>query len=426
MNVRSNPNWRVLGITGVALGLILSVVMGFSGAFSPSRANATTFTADDCAVFLGYPDRDSADQAFLNACVHAFRPYIASTPTESASPSSSPTMTPTTSPSPTPSATPTPVVHDTYYVDGNQLKDPNGARVIPRGVENSFWNVSWLPYASVTEAAKTGANTFRMLPFYLNTPPCSGCGKLTVAQMEDLIQRGIAAHMLVDIAIDGGATSVYLRPEIKTMLMRYSSKIVIHAKGESYESTDAAWRDASITAIQQMRAYGYTMPLYIMSRQGGRDLRAIINEGANVVAADPLHNTLLGWQAYWGSNGGYQSQQQMTLTEAMNSAASLPFPVQVGLAYRSDPWASSQITPFQDLMRQAQELSLGWLWWDWRTGADNLTTDGFFGHWATAASGGAPCAAPCVPSTALGRLVSLDDPNSISHTAVRTAYMLAA
>jgi mannan endo-1,4-beta-mannosidase len=296
----------------------------------------------------------------------------------------------------------------TYRTRGRFLFDPNGSKVVVRGVEQVFWDASWLPTSLVTEVGKSGANAVRVLPYYLQDTP-TGEPKSTLAQIEDMIRRGIAAHMLVDIAIDGGRdTAVYLRSEVKELLQRYQRFIVIHAMGESYVDTDEEWVAQAKQTISSMRQAGYTAPLYIMSRTGGRNLPTLLDRGQSVVDADPLHNVVFGWQAYWGSDNHYQNAYGLSLSSAMRRAAEAPFPIQVGIIHHSDPQDNSpQTVPYGELLRLAHELSLGWLWWDWRMGVDDLTTDGRFGNW-----------------TQRGLDVVVGGTYSILKTSVRTVFQL--
>jgi hypothetical protein len=263
--------------------------------------------------------------------------------------------------------------------------DPQGARVVVRGPEQVLWNAGWLPNSLVSDIGRTGANTVRILPYYLGATP-TGEPRNTLAQIEDQIRRGIAAHMLVDVAIDGGRdTSVWLRPEVRALMLKYERWIVVHAMGESYEGTDAAWATRAKSVVSSLRAAGYRMPLYVMSREGGRNLPTVLAQGAAVVAADPLHNVVLGWQAYWGSNGGYQNAYGMTLEQAFARVAAAAFPIQVGLIWHSDHQipGDQQTIPYASLITLAQSNALSWLWWDYRMGRDNLTQSGTFGQWTS-------------------------------------------
>lgn len=428
--MKLNP--RVGALLSV-LALCASVLVAGTIAAVPAASSSVSY--EDCQAALGYPDRTEADVAWLNDCVHALRPYVAPTPT--ATPEATATPTPTASgPGPITTTTttapvtptPTPALPLRYQVNGRWLYDPAGYRVIPRGVEQNFSTQGWLPNSVATEIGRTGANAIRILPHYTQ-----GAGPNTIAQIEDQIKRGVNAKMMVDVAIDGGRDSaVFLRPEVKALLLKYQRYIVIHAKGESYESTEAAWVTASNAVIDSLRGAGITSPLYIMANQGGRNLPTLLHRAADVEAHDPLHNVVFGWQAYWGSNNAYQNQyacptSPCTLTMALQAAAAATVPIQLGLIYRSDPQDnSSQVTPVSALMQQANELQLGWLWWDGRQGIDNLSFDGIMadGHWATPGMNG-PCSSPCQPNLALGKMVAIDDPGSIQKTAIRSPWLLA-
>jgi len=50
---------------------------------------------------------------------------------------------------------------------------------------------------------------------------------------------------------------------------------------------------------------GYEVPLTVTAKQFGRDLPSLFEYGEEILASDPLDNTFLGWQAYWGTSGYY-------------------------------------------------------------------------------------------------------------------------
>ncbi len=302
----------------------------------------------------------------------------------------------------------------TYRTSGRWLLDPLGVKVIGRGVEQAYWRAPWLATSYVDEIARTGANQVRVLPYLTGRTP-TGDPNATLADVEDMIQRAIRGHMLCDLAIDGGQVlDTWLRPDVLALLGRYEQHLVVHALGESYAETNTAWRESAIATVRRLRDAGLRMPLTVMSRQGGRNLPCLLEQGLAVVDADPLHNVICGWQAYWGSAKGYQREYGMELHEAMQYAAGAEVPIQVGLVYRSDPATSPQKVPFPDLMRWAQELQLSYWWWDWRMGIDNLSRTGKFGDWASATEG------PGADGYPLGVTVSTD----IAHTSVRTPYQL--
>lgn len=305
-----------------------------------------------------------------------------------------------------------------YRTQGRRLYDPNGDEVRLVGAEQTLWRASWLDPAFMGEIGETGATGCRVLPYYTRETP-TGDKPASIDMIESALRWAIKGHMFVDLAIDGGQVpDVWYRPEVMALIRKYEPWLGLHLVGESSEPTDTAWARSSSTAVKRMRDQGITCPLYVMARTSGRNLKSVLKVGGQVVDADPEHNIIFGWQAYWGSDGHYQREYGMTLEQAMRAAAAAPFPIQVGLINRSDPQDNSpQTTPYLDLMRWAKELGLGWFWWDWRMGIDNLTRDGVYGHWASWNDGRDL-------GDSRARAIAVEDPNSIARTAKRTRYQL--
>lgn len=344
-----------------------------------------------------------------SVAIAAEDPVVCPTGSPTPSPTVEPTAEPTATPTPSPTIPAPPVQAATYQVVGKDLQDPNGATVEIRGLEQSMWNAGWLAPSMISDIGRTGANTVRILPYYtLNTP--TGEPRSTLAQIETMIRLGINAHMLVDVAIDGGKDpNVWLRPEVKALMLKYSKYIVVHAKGEAYEPTHDAWAAEATRVVTMLRAAGYTMPLYVMTREGGRNLPAILAKGSSIQSSDPLHRVVFGWQAYWGNNNAYQNAYGMTLAQAFSAVASAPFPIQVGLIWHTNPWDIPALTvDYAALMADAEAKHIGWLWWDYRMGKDNVTQSGVYGQWTT-----------------WGAKVVSTDPNSIQATSVRTPFQVS-
>src|SRR4029079_12189312 len=104
------------------------------------------------------------------------------------------------------------------------------------------------------------------------------------------------------------------------------------------------------------------VPLTVIANQFGRDLPSALQHGAEIVAADPLRNTIIGWQAYWGNSQFYQRRYGMSLTQGVQAAAQAALPNQRGIDRVTAP---PETMDFGAVMTAAQATSLGWLWWDW-------------------------------------------------------------
>jgi hypothetical protein len=292
---------------------------------------------------------------------------------------------------PTASTTPQAARVPTYYrVSGQNLYDACGERVVVKGIEQFFANPSVFPTGRVIpHIGYTGANTVRILPYMglPGEPHQPGWRAMSAAQVEHLIQLGLSNHMLVDVALAGGfSADIYLRPDIKAMLMKYQSRIVIHAAGEGYQSTGAQWAAHAKAVIAKLRGAGYKAPLYILANNGGRNLRTILSYGASVLASDPLRNVVFGWQAYWSGSFDnrtdfYQKLSNLSLRQAFGAIKQVPFMIQVGLSGdQADMWPK-RVDILSSLLT-VHALGLNWMWWDWAYGPGQLTVpQNYYGSW---------------------------------------------
>jgi hypothetical protein len=285
--------------------------------------------------------------------------------------------------------------------------------MVHRNVEEMLWNASWKSPQFVNEIGKTGANSV-----HLNTlivPPLPGAGvntPYTLAQVEDVINRGIQSQMLVELSLDNYSQpmniGLFERADVKALLQRYEKYIAITIKGESYDQTEQQWTDDIKNRITRVRNAGYRMPLYVLPVNGGRNLPYILNRGAELEAFDPLHNTVFVWQGYWGVGNHYQNMFGMTLDQAMQRVRDASFPVVVGIQHWSDGYdpATAQNMDWRGQMARGQAYNIGWRWWTWRQDNNNLTVHpGLFGNWSPH-----------------GAEVAITSPNSIRNTSVRTFF----
>jgi mannan endo-1,4-beta-mannosidase len=286
-------------------------------------------------------------------------------------------------------------VYPVLTVAGRRLYDTCGNPLVIRGIEVSLglgFEVNGSLSGSIEEVAKTGANAVRVLP---------DVTQLSVAQIAPIIAAAVDAGMVVFVS--PGDSTWFGRSDAQALINQYEPYIVVDALQESNFDDPTKWLSDAKTAVTTMRGYGYRVPLDVISNQYGRDLPTALGMGAVVEATDTLHNTLLGWQAYWGSSNYYQSTYNLTLGEAVQKVGQASFPIQMGLDYETDP---SETADYATLMNDAQAAAVGWLWWDWRLiGGDksnDLSSDG------TAAN-----------LTALGRDVITTQTNGIAKTAVK-------
>jgi hypothetical protein len=221
----------------------------------------------------------------------------------------------------------------------------------------------------LNQIASSGVNAVRIL-----------VGSALGTSDVDKLLNAVAAHnMVAYIAPYGSEGQGWLaHADVKAMLDKHKAYILIDAFGEPTFDDRARFLSEASSSLKRVRDLGYTVPLTVTANQFGRDLPSLFELGPQILAADPLHNTVFGWQAYWSSNGYYQNTYGYSLEEGVAAAAAAPFPVQLGLDRVTD-FPSDVTADFSTLMSATEANGIGWLWWDWYNpygNENNLTQDG--------------------------------------------------
>jgi hypothetical protein len=222
----------------------------------------------------------------------------------------------------------------------------------------------------VDQISRSGANAVRIV---------TSVSTLSVANVDQVLtlvgQKGMVAF--IDPLSDDGWLA---RSDVKTMLKKHEAYIIIDAYGEPQYDDRDSWFAEAVAALNYVRDLGYQVPLTVTANQFGRDLPSLFEYGADILAADPLDNTFLGWQAYWGQGGYYQDHYGYTLAEAVDAIVASGLPIQMGLDHVTD--LPSETADYSTLMTKAQAHGIGWLWWDWYNpygSENNLSRDGSAG-----------------------------------------------
>lgn len=270
-------------------------------------------------------------------------------------------------------AAPVAAPSDTMRTSGRRLLDACGNVFVTRGVEQIFGNQlpegnDWL--GLLNQIAASGVNAVRILV---------GSDTLRTSDVDALLNAVAAHNMVAYVGPYGSEGQGWLgHADVKAMLDKHKAYILIDAFGEPTFDDRARFVSEASASLKRIRDMGYTVPLTVTANQFGRDLPSIFELGPQILAADPLHNTVFGWQAYWSTNGYYQNTYGYSLEEGVAAAAAAPFPVQLGLDRITD-FPSDVTADFGTLMNETEANGIGWLWWDWYNpyGNENsLTQDG--------------------------------------------------
>jgi mannan endo-1,4-beta-mannosidase len=360
-----------------------------------SGSEATPAPAPQAEVSRANEEAASPMLLTANGAPSGAAPETGSTATPEAESTAAQAQTPSSNPAPTASAT--------MRTSGRRLLDSCGNIFVVRGVEQIFGKElpegnDWL--GLLNQIAATGVNAVRIL---------AGTDTLALSDVDELLNAVTAHDMVAYIAPYGSEGGAWLaHPEVKAMLAKHERNILIDAFGEPTFDDRGRFVAESTSSLRRLRGLGYRVPLTVTANQFGRDLPSLLDLGPEILAADPLHNTVFGWQAYWSSNGYYQNTYGFSLEEAVSAAAAAPFPIQLGLDRVTD-FPSDVTADFGTLMSATQAQGIGWLWWDWYNpyGNENsLTVDGSANH-----------------LTATGRTVMSAHPASVQKTAQRACSL---
>lgn len=256
-------------------------------------------------------------------------------------------------------------------VSGRQLLDSNGQPFLARGIEGWFGpNAQDNMTTLVDGIASQGFNAVRLQ--LLTTD---------LAKIEPLIARFQSKGMVVYLTDDNmpdAPADWFGRADVRAMIERHKYNLVIDATieepgtGES-DADVAAWLVNQKEVISMFRQWGYTQPLTIGPPNEGRYLRALLDYGQELVDYDPQHSLVLNAQMYWGAYDGPWSYQMISgfsdgnagIQEAAAAVAAKPFLIQFGLDARDSGgnWAD---VPYELLMTEAQNKSIGTMFWQWR------------------------------------------------------------
>ncbi|MBN1605017.1 MAG: hypothetical protein JW940_00205 [Polyangiaceae bacterium] len=244
-------------------------------------------------------------------------------------------------------------LHTTLWTDGRLLKDTCGQVVTLRGVQQKL--LAGVPSDGdwtglMDQIAATGANAVRIIP---------DVAVLTLADLDAVMAK---LHGYGIIAILAGPSFGWLNDN-HAMLAKYSDRLILDVWLPSYDDRARFVRDGQ-AAVETVRSYGYTEPLVVSSNDNARDLPALLQYGETLVAADPGHNLMFGWYAYWGSSNLYQNRYGMSLSEGVSNAAAATFPIVMGLTQYTEGMLREDIE-YADAVTQAQTHGMSWVWSTW-------------------------------------------------------------
>jgi mannan endo-1,4-beta-mannosidase len=276
---------------------------------------------------------------------------------------------------------------------GRFLLDPQGLRILLRGINLQTWDDPNFPQTNGTGAvAWASANAVRLQWYKDYTKSGSRTGPVPISDLDGLLQNCeqqglIPIVMLADWTTSSDVSQInsdlvpwWTDPANMDVLQKYEERLIINIGNEVgiYRWADDPasslndYLNAYKQAIAALRAAGYQLPLMIDAPDGGSSIDAFLQVGQQLIEADPLHNLLLSVHAYWAAYDGMSFVEQTiaaNLPIVFGEIANWQDGTDTACVYSLD--GSGQGTPaengytYQSLLTLCQQNLMGWLAWSW-------------------------------------------------------------
>lgn len=248
-----------------------------------------------------------------------------------------------------------------FYVVGSKLYDPTGTEFRIRGVNRNHWD-SWGTAAGLP---LSGANTERIFLSFSRDPA------LNLA----LIQSQMLANGITPIPTNWSTTcksdAASLTAAVDSWAAQASTWTQLNTNGlinianEWGAPNSTVWRDAYITAVQRMRAAAYTGALVVDSGGCGQDAQDVVKYGADVLAADPLHNVLFSVHVYGAFHYPATASWMQDYATAFRQLKASGLPIIVGEFGPVGIGPSATQVPTATLVADIETNGWGWMPWSW-------------------------------------------------------------
>jgi hypothetical protein len=230
--------------------------------------------------------RLTTEKTALSAEVLRLNGIIAALPAPAPVP---PVVVPPPAPAPAPART-------SLYVDGPVIRSRNGAALQLRGIELMYGSGSSAsPSGSVAACKSYGANTVAPLYQTMSVP---------MARAHLVACR--AANVICGVNVDkeGIGRQMLLLPDMVALCNEFRERVYLECEVELGNETQTPdqWAVTAKAFVKALRDAGHLATIKVGSPFSGRDPRHAVAKGADVLAADPQHNLMFTWQAYWGIN----------------------------------------------------------------------------------------------------------------------------
>jgi len=287
-----------------------------------------------------------------------------------------------------------PPQRETFYTDGRHLHDPNGKKIVLRGINLPLlddWNFP--PGNKLADLEQTGANAVR-IQWYIKYGNAERPA-YTLADLDAFLTQCKAMRMipivgLWDVTCQADPTLVntqlipwWTSDEVVTVLNKHKQYVIINLANElgfvrwvaDPVSALSAFKNAYTTALTSIREKLH-MPVMIDAPDCGTSIDALVTIGQELIDHDPDHNLLLDVHAYWAAYDGIPhiasavnsnlpivfGEVANKQDETVNGATQFCFYDLDGLNQNHPPQIAFT---YQSLLQTLKTSEIGWLAWSW-------------------------------------------------------------
>jgi len=248
-----------------------------------------------------------------------------------------------------------------------RLYNSNADEVLLHGVNNNHWDA----YGSAAGIPLSGANAVRIFLRFTDPPETTyGYVKpIAAAGMVPIPTNWTTTCKSDALSLQSAVDTWVAQAPVWTRLNSYGLVNIANEWGAAVSASDKglSWLINNTTAVNRMRAAGYTMPLVVDAGGCGQDAGTIVRYGQMLLAADPQHNLLFSVHVYgsWHYPATAAWMQDYATAMAQLKASKLPIVVGEFGPYNGGSSSSKTLVPTAKLVGDVETNGWGWLAWSW-------------------------------------------------------------
>lgn len=250
-----------------------------------------------------------------------------------------------------------------FYIDGTKLYDANGNEFIMRGINHAHtWFKDELNTA-IPAIAATGANTVRIVlsnGYQWNKDSLESIVEIIQLCKEYKLVAVLEVHDGTgknEASVLEGIVDYWL--EMKDALIGNEAYVILNIANEWFgDWSEKDWAEAYISQIPRIREAGIENLIMVDSAGWGQYPMSIAKRGVDVLAADPMGNTMFSIHMY-GSAGGTEKVIKRNIDNVQKQGLC----VCIGeFGYdHSDGDVKEEY-----IMQYCTEIGVGYLGWSWK------------------------------------------------------------